>query len=147
MVFSAITQSDILSESVGISRTKSKIIGFVICCFFAGMAGSIYAHFIGIITPHDFSIQAMLIPVAYVVIGGIGSTFGPVIGTTLLMILSHFLLRYLGFYELLIYGCIIVLMIRFMPQGIIGLPHQITSWINKAKEVRKDLKAYGNTGS
>jgi branched-chain amino acid transport system permease protein len=59
------------------------------------------------------------------VVGGIGSVFGPIIGTVFLMILSHFFLRQFGFYELLIYGVIIVLIIRFMPEGLISLPRRL----------------------
>ena len=132
MVFKAISQSDTLSESVGISSMKFKILGCAIGCFFAGLAGSLYAHFVGIITPTDFSIHAVLAPIAYVVVGGMGSIFGPVIGTSFLMILSHFFLRQLGLYELLLYGVVIVLIIRFMPEGLISLPRVISGLFGKA---------------
>jgi branched-chain amino acid transport system permease protein len=125
MVFKAISLSNALSESIGISSMKFKILGCAIGCLFAGLAGSLYAHFVGIITPPDFSIHAVLAPIAFVVVGGIGSVFGPIIGTVFLMILSHFFLRQFGFYELLIYGVIIVLIIRFMPEGLISLPRRL----------------------
>ncbi len=127
MVFKAISQSETLAASTGISSLKIKIIACAVGCSFAGMAGSLYAHFVGIITPTDFSIHAVLAPIAYVVVGGMGTVFGPVIGTAFLMILSHFYLRQLGFYELLVYGCIIVFIIRFMPEGLIRMPHLIAS--------------------
>ena len=126
MVFRAISQSETLTESVGISSMKFKILGCAIGCLFAGLAGSLYAHFVRIITPADFSIHAVLTPIAYVVIGGMGSVFGPVIGTSFLMILSHFFLREFGLYELLLYGVVIVLTIRFMPEGLISLPRVIS---------------------
>jgi branched-chain amino acid transport system permease protein len=125
MVFKAISLSNALSESIGISSMKFKILGCAMGCLFAGLAGSLYAHFVGIITPPDFSIHAVLAPIAFVVVGGIGSVFGPIIGTVFLMILSHFFLRQFGFYELLIYGVIIVLIIRFMPEGLISLPRRL----------------------
>jgi branched-chain amino acid transport system permease protein len=128
MVFKAISQSQSLAESIGISTTKFKILGCATGCFFAGMAGSIYAHFVGIITPPDFAIHSVLAPIAYVVVGGMGNVFGPVIGTVFLMGLSHFGLRQFGFYELLIYGIIIVLVIRFMPEGLISIPRVLSSW-------------------
>ncbi len=127
MVFKAISQSESLAESIGISTMKFKILGCAIGCFFAGAAGSLYAHFVGIITPSDFAIHAVLAPIAYVVVGGMGSVFGPVIGTVFLMVLSHFFLRQFGFYELLLYGLIIVLMIRFMPEGLISVPRMLAS--------------------
>lgn len=131
IVFKAISQSDALAESIGISSMKFKILGCAMGCFFAGMAGSLYAHFVGIITPPDFAIHAVLAPIAYVVVGGIGSVFGPIIGTVFLMILSHFFLRQFGFYELLIYGVIIVLIIRFLPEGLISLPRRLRIKLGK----------------
>lgn len=131
MIFRAISQSETLTESIGISSMKFKILGCAIGCSFAGLSGSLYAHFVRIITPVDFSIHAVLAPIAYVVVGGMGSVFGPVIGTGFLMILSHFFLREFGFYELLLYGVIIVLIIRFMPEGLISLPRVISCWFSK----------------
>ncbi|MGD9818309.1 MAG: branched-chain amino acid ABC transporter permease [Desulfomonilaceae bacterium] len=125
MIFWAISQSESLTESIGINSMKFKILGVAIGCFFAGVAGSLYAHFVGIITPTDFAVHSVLAPIAYVVVGGMGTVVGPVIGTTFLMVLSHFFLRELGFYELLVYGLIIVGIIRFMPEGLISVPRFI----------------------
>jgi len=57
---------------------------------------------------------------------------GPVVGTTFLMMLSHFFLRQFGFYELLIYGVIIVFIIRFMPEGLISLPRLLKMGLGKS---------------
>ena len=130
MIFMAMSQSESLAQSVGLSGMKFKMLGCGIGCMLGGAAGSLYAHFVGIITPSDFSIHAVLAPIAYVVVGGMGSVFGPVLGTTFLMALSHFFLREFGFYELLLYGVIIVFIIRFMPEGIISLPRLISSHLN-----------------
>jgi len=131
MLFRAISQSESLVESTGISATRFKILGCAIGCCFAGLAGSLYAHFVGIITPNDFSIHAVLAPVAYVVVGGMGSIYGPILGTSFLMVLSHFYLRQLGLYELLIYGVVIVMIIRFMPEGLISLPRVVSPWFSQ----------------
>jgi branched-chain amino acid transport system permease protein len=131
MLFRAISQSESLVESTGTSAMRFKILGCAIGCAFAGLAGSLYAHFVGIITPVDFSIHAVLAPVAYVVVGGMGSIYGPVLGTSFLMVLSHFYLRQLGLYELLIYGVIIVIIIRFMPEGLISLPRVVSPWLGR----------------
>lgn len=138
MIFRAISQSESLAESTGISVTRFKILGCAIGCCFAGLAGSLYAHFVGIITPYDFSVHAVLTPIAYVVVGGVGSAYGPVLGTSFLMVLSHFYLRQFGMYELLIYGVIIVLIIRFMPEGLISIPRAISPLFNRLS--KKELK-------
>lgn len=131
LVLDAIRQSDVLAESVGINCIKFKILGCAIGCLFAGLAGSLYAHFVGVITPPDFAIHAVLTPIAYVVVGGVGSVFGPVIGTSFLMLVSQLLLRQFGLYELLIYGVIIVLIIRFMPGGLVSLPREVSILMRK----------------
>jgi len=133
MVFSAIREADTLAEAVGINRMRQKVLAFVIGCFFAGIAGSFYAHFIHIITPNDFDIHSLLLPIAYMIIGGVNSVAGPVAGTGVLMILSHFLLRQFGFYEMLIYGILTVIFILLLPQGLIGLPQQISFWVTKIR--------------
>jgi branched-chain amino acid transport system permease protein len=145
MIFNAISQSESLAESIGISSMKFKILGCAVGCFFAGMAGSVYAHFVGIITPSDFSIHSVLAPIAYVVVGGMGSVFGPVLGTVFLMALSHFFLRQFGFYELLIYGIIIVLIIRFMPEGLISVPRVVSAAWESSR--RGKVKGYEPAGS
>jgi branched-chain amino acid transport system permease protein len=132
MIFNAISQSESLGESIGISTIKFKILGVAIGCFFAGMAGSLYAHFVGVITPSDFGIHTVLAPIAYVVVGGMGTVMGPVIGTAFLMTLSHFLLRQLSFYELLVYGIIIVAIIRFMPTGLISIPRLVLARFSRS---------------
>jgi branched-chain amino acid transport system permease protein len=143
MVFGGISQSESLAESIGINTMRFKILGCAIGCFFAGMAGSLYAHFVGIITPSDFAIHAVLPPIAYVVVGGMGSVFGPVIGTAFLMVLSHFFLRQFGFYELLLYGMIIVLIIRFMPEGLISIPRLFTTWLTSNRcQTSNKVKGY-----
>jgi branched-chain amino acid transport system permease protein len=147
MIFKAISLSESLAESIGISTMKFKILGCAVGCFFAGVAGSMYAHFVGIITPSDFSIHAVLAPIAYVVVGGMGSVFGPVLGTAFLMVLSHFFLRQFGFYELLIYGIIIVLIIRFMPEGLISVPRVISDWWDSNGWKTGKVKGHESAGS
>ena len=131
MVFNAIKEADILAEAVGINRMRQKVLAFTIGCFFAGIAGSFYAHFIHIITPHDFALHALMLPAAYMIIGGMSSVAGPVVGTVVLMLLSHFFLRQFGFYEMLIYGILTVVFILLMPQGLIGLPRQVSLLLSR----------------
>ncbi len=137
MVLKAIGQSDVLAESVGINCMKFKVMICAVGCLFAGLAGSLYAPFVGIITPYDFSINAILLPIAYVVIGGTESVYGPVTGTFILMILSNLFLRQLGLYEMLIYGLIIVFVIRFMPGGLISLSSRFSFLPNRMEGTKR----------
>ena len=76
-----------------------------------------------------------------------GSVFGPVVGTVFLMVLSHFFLRQFGFYELLIYGIIIVLIIRFMPEGLISAPRVVSAVWESSRAKSRKVKGYGPAGS
>ena len=127
LVFSSIRECENLAESVGINRMKHKKIAFVIGCFFASIAGSFYAHFVGIITPDDFALHGMLLPAAYMIIGGVGSIFGPLIGTIVMTSLSYFALKELAAFEMLAYGIIVILVLLFLPQGLISIPQRISS--------------------
>ncbi len=116
----AIRDADRLIESVGVDLFKHKMFNFAICCFISGLCGSVYAPFIGIITPHDFSLDFVFLIVMYVVVGGSQKFWGPVIGVTALSFLGE-LFRGLGQYELFSYGIVLVAALLFLPNGLIGV--------------------------
>ncbi|MBW2118489.1 MAG: branched-chain amino acid ABC transporter permease [Deltaproteobacteria bacterium] len=122
----AISFADRLIETVGVDLLKSKILNFTISCFFAGIAGSLFAPLIGIITPHDFDLLFMFFLVMFVVVGGTDSFWGPITGVIAISILAE-LLRDFGQYETIGYGFILVLALIFMPRGICGLMERFIS--------------------
>ena len=92
----------------------------MIGAFFAGVAGSFYAHFISILTPSSvFPIGVMMEIVVIVTVGGIGNFLGPVLGALLLTGGLEYL-RFFGEYRFMAYGALIVLVLLFMPQGFGG---------------------------
>jgi len=126
LYWKAISQADRLLETIGANLFKYKMINFIISCFFAGISGSIYAHIIGIITPHDFGLEFLFILVALLVVGGIENFWGPIIGVVFVSIIAEFL-RGFGQYELIGYGFILVLAMVFLPKGLVGLMEKIFS--------------------
>jgi branched-chain amino acid transport system permease protein len=122
----AIAQADNLAESVGVDLFKCKLLAFATCNFFCGIAGATYGAIMNIITPHEFDLPRMFIIVMYCVVGGMYSFWGAIIGTFLMAVIAEFL-RTLGQWELFGYGVILVLAMRFMPQGLAGLMKPILS--------------------
>jgi len=116
----AVAQADHLAESIGVDLFRYKLLAFAVCNFFCGIAGATYGAIMNIITPHEFDLPRMFIIVMYCVVGGMHSFWGAIIGTVFMAVIAEFL-RTLGQWELLGYGVILVLAVRFMPQGLVGL--------------------------
>ena len=115
----AIRENDIAAEGMGINLVKYKIIAFVISSFFAGIAGALYAHEVHYISPESFVSAESTAVLAMMVVGGIGSIPGAVIGGVALTIIPEYL-RAFGDIRLVIYGVAIVVIIIFAPKGIGG---------------------------
>lgn len=119
----SVREDEIAAEAMGINSTKYKMISFVIGSSMAGFAGGLYAHFNTFIDPASFNFAKSIELITYVVLGGMGSISGSVLGTTILIYLPEGL-RGLGTvmkdYRILIYSVLLVLMMIFRPQGILG---------------------------
>jgi branched-chain amino acid transport system permease protein len=115
----AVREDEVAARSNGISVFRYKMIGFVIASFIAGIAGGLYAPFIGFIQPKQFDFNASINDLIYVVFGGMGSVTGSVIAAFSLTILQE-VLRILKDYRLLIYPVLLILMMLFRPQGLLG---------------------------
>lgn len=119
----SIREDEIAAEAMGINSTKYKMIAFVIGSSMAGLAGGLYAHFNSFIDPASFNFAKSIELITYVVLGGMGSLSGTVIGTTILIYLPE-ALRGLSdifkTYRILIYAVLLVIMMIFRPQGILG---------------------------
>ncbi|MEN1968741.1 branched-chain amino acid ABC transporter permease [Lentibacillus sp. N15] len=119
LALNSIKESPDAAESLGINLTKHKLYVFMISAFIAGVAGSLFAHYVQVLTPSSvMSIDIMMQILLIVVVGGIGTIAGPVVGSFIVVMGLEYL-RVLGDYRLVIYGLIIVLVIMFMPDGII----------------------------
>ena len=119
-VLRGIHDSTTAVESVGADAAKYKSYVFVISVVIAVIAGSMYAFFSGFISPAEASFNRSIELVVMVVFGGIGRIYGALIGAVILTILPQFLTSFED-YQTLIYGVIIILVMIFMPKGIISL--------------------------
>jgi len=127
----AIRENPIVAKVFGISETYYKVLAFVVGSAFAGLAGALYSHTIGYIAPSDFGLGKSLELLAIVVIGGMGSLFGPVFGATLYTVLP-FIFSRIGFSMTIVFGSILIGVVLFMPRG---LAHYIHAWWIKWAEM------------
>jgi branched-chain amino acid transport system permease protein len=120
MTFWSIQESDILAESIGVNVVKYKLQAFVVSAFFAGIAGTYYAHYFAYISPLVFSFSMSLNSLIYILVGGMLTFSGPIVGAATLTLIPEFF-RATGVYQMLIFGVILVFSMLFMPRGIVGL--------------------------
>lgn len=132
----AIAQSHMVAGSVGINEVFYRILAVGVGCFFAGLAGAIYAHYNTVLSYTSFNLMATLWIVIYVLVGGIGSFAGPIIGTALLVIVPEVFRELKAFVPYVSAG-ILLLVVYLMPQGLISLPLLVKSWFRD----RADRKA------
>jgi len=125
-ILRSIRDDEIASLSIGTNVNKYKLIVFVIGAFFAGIAGSLYAHYITFIDPSSFTVMESIAVLLMVVFGGMGSIRGSFVGALALVIFPE-MLRFLGMpssvaapLRQMIYGLLLIVLMLKRPQGIIG---------------------------
>ena len=114
-----IRENELAAEAMGIHTTRYKIQAFVLAAFYAGIAGSYYAHFIKYISPDSFYIYESFILLAMLAFGGQGNLIGPVVGAAILIIIPE-VFRFLQEYRMLVYGSVLVIMMLVRRQGLLG---------------------------
>lgn len=129
-IFSVIHESDTLAESFGINIMKYKMIAFALGCFFAGVSGSVYAHYYNFTSPEFFTIWQSVYCLLFVIVGGIGSVLGPVLGAFFMTLVPE-ILRQTKEYEPVVYAVILILVMFLLPGGLITLPARIRGKIKK----------------
>lgn len=118
-VLLSIKEKEELTESLGMNVWKNKLICFVFSGIMMGIAGFLYAHFIGYVSPEDSSIFAQFQGIIFCSIGGMGTLMGPIIGTVVLNIIPEFL-HALKEFRLIFFAVVLLGFVLFIPHGIVG---------------------------
>ena len=140
----SIREDEIASESSGINLTFYKTLAFAYSAFFAGVAGGMYAHYIGILGAKNFDFNKSIDILVIVVLGGLGSFTGSAIGAIVLTILPE-MLRGFNDYRMFIYALMLILMMMFRPSGLLGTKEfSLTNLVSKA--LPKNVKGGGKNG-
>jgi branched-chain amino acid transport system permease protein len=119
LALASIRNDEAAASSLGVNIVKFKVLAFAVGTAVAGLAGGVYAHYMTFIYSSDFAFLVSISILSMVVIGGIGTIRGPIVGAIILGIAPE-LFRFISDYRMIVYGGLLVLMMLFQPQGIVG---------------------------
>jgi branched-chain amino acid transport system permease protein len=135
----ALHGSEVAAEMMGIDTTAAKTGVFVLAALIAALTGSLFAHQQAFISPDSFSFFFSIELVTMVVLGGMASTWGAILGALVLTFLPELLVVFED-YEVMIFGAILMLMMIFMPQGLLGgLQDLLAKLKRRSRKARKEV--------
>ncbi|MFC1908164.1 branched-chain amino acid ABC transporter permease [Chloroflexota bacterium] len=132
--FKAIKSQSGLSRSMGINIIRYKMLAFVIGCFFAGVAGVLFAQRYCSVDPASFGFLKTMYLLVWLVFGGTSTFAGPIVGLSV-MTAVHELLSPLSEWRPVAYGSILIVTLLFLPDGLESLPKRLLPWVRKVRGV------------
>ncbi|MFQ5896951.1 MAG: branched-chain amino acid ABC transporter permease [Candidatus Methylomirabilia bacterium] len=145
--FIAIREDEDLAETMGLHTKKYKILSFAISGFYAGVAGSLYAHYIQFLEPINFILIEAIYILIMVISGGSGALYGPVLGAIVFTQLPERLTELPGVLSVpkeswaVFYGLLLMVVILFMPRGMWGGLEALWSWVTRGRRRPSTLEA------
>lgn len=130
LTLDAVRIDETASSCFGIDIGSAKIFAFTVGNFIVGVAGALYAMMLGYIAPNNFSFADSLILITIILLGGIGSIWGTIVTTAIVFILPE-RLQAIQEYRLFIYSIVVLLVLRFVPSGLI--PRSLRSYFPGGK--------------
>jgi branched-chain amino acid transport system permease protein len=118
-VWRALREDDVAAQAYGINLNRYKALAFLVSAFIAGLSGAFSAHMYSYINYQTFPLSLSILALTMAILGGMGSIPGAILGAVVLTLLPE-LFRDLVQYRYLLYGLMLVLLIRFRPQGLVG---------------------------
>ncbi len=135
----ALREDEIACQAMGIDKTKTKLTAFALGAMWAGMVGVIFAAKTTFVNPASFTFLESAIILAIVVIGGMGSILGVIVGAFILILLPEYL-RALADYRMLAFGAIMVMIMVYRPQGIISNVRRYTEYKANDENEKEQVK-------
>jgi len=120
--FISIRDDEIAAEAMGVDTTRYKVLSFVISSMFAGIAGSLFAHFTMYLHPNSFLFTTSFYLIIMIVVGGLGTIEGAVLGAILVTVALE-VFRSFGAFRLVNFAILLILIMIFRPQGLVGKRH------------------------
>jgi branched-chain amino acid transport system permease protein len=125
--------SELAASAMGVNVSKYKICVFVFSAALTSVAGSLYAHYLNFINPSSFDLFVSIKLLIMIILGGMHSLWGAVVGAALVTFLSYEWLHYFEDAEIMIYGIIILTIIIFLPGGLVSIPGKVSGLWTKLK--------------
>ncbi len=119
LAWASIREDEQAAEAMGVDVVRFKVLAFILGSMIAGLAGGFYAHFLTFIMPQNFGFPMSIVVLSMVVFGGIGTRWGPLLGALILGVLPE-LSRPIMEYRTFLYGLLLMFMMRFQPDGLLG---------------------------
>jgi branched-chain amino acid transport system permease protein len=133
LTWKAIAQSYSVASSIGINEFGQRVLCLAVGAFFAGLAGAAFSHYYLTLSLDSAGFQTSMNMFIYMMVGGVNSFNGPIIGTFILIIIPA-IFRNLKDYVPFIYAAILLIMLFAAPQGLVSLPEKFKLWINKLRK-------------
>lgn len=145
----SIREDELAAEAMGINTTRYKVLAFVISSALAGMAGVLFGHYTSFLSTNDFQFIRSFEIIIMIVLGGMGSLTGAVLGAIVITIMPE-LLRYmpgdLSRYRLVVYSALLIVIMLTRPQGILGTREFGLSWLKRARRRPEGAQVAGAGG-
>ena len=138
--FMAIRENTHAANGMGVNVRKNKIIAFAVSAFYTGFAGAVYVHLIRYIAPATAQQKQSVLFLTMLLFGGTGSLVGPIIGVIFIELLLE-LIRPLQEYQMLLYGCLLLIVIVALPGGLYGGVKDAIVSLKRRKETAKLAKS------
>jgi len=145
----SIREDELAAEAMGVNTTRYKVISFVISSAFAGVAGALFGHFRQFLHTNDFQFIRSIEIIIMIVLGGMGSITGAVLGAIVITILPELLRKLPGdlySYRLVIYSALLILIMLTRPQGVMGAKEFGLSGLKRPQRRPEGDKPAGEKG-
>jgi branched-chain amino acid transport system permease protein len=135
LAFDAIRENELEARAAGINPIKYRLFAFLVSAYFSGVAGALEVHHLGYITPEIFGVDISFWPIIYSISGGLMTLAGPVVGTIAITIVWDGLQALgLTYGRFIIIGLLLILIIIFLPKGLISIPGRIKEFQERRKK-------------
>src|SRR6266850_1567140 len=145
----SIREDELAAEAMGINTTRYKVLAFVISSALAGLAGVLFGHYRSFLSTNDFQFIRSFEIIIMIVLGGMGSLTGAVLGAVVITIMPELLRQLPGDfsrYRLVVFSAMLILIILTRPQGILGTRELSLSWLKRARKRPEGDKPVGESG-
>ncbi|HXW98989.1 MAG TPA: branched-chain amino acid ABC transporter permease [Methanomicrobiales archaeon] len=135
LAFAAIRTNELEARAAGIDPVRYRLLAFTVSAYFAGLAGALEIHYLGFITPEIFGVDISFWPIVYSISGGLGTLGGPVVGTVVITLIWDGLQSLgLTYARFIVIGALLLLIILFLPRGLVSLPERAREWFAARRE-------------
>ena len=130
----SIHDSEVAADAMGVETARYKVMIFVLSAVLASLGGSLYAHYVGFLSPSSFNLLFSIRLVMMVVVGGMHSLWGALLGTWLLTFLGNEWLHVFKDFDILVYGAILLFVVMALPEGLVSVVPRLAQVMTRGRK-------------